>query len=111
MYGGNRIDTFDEILKYIWLGIVAFAGAVTGYFTKSRNIKDKPAEEKIKLFILGVTTSMFISYITYELSLYFFHANGISVALAGLASFTGTDFAVAMEKGLLDLIQRKFRQL
>lgn len=98
-------------MKYAWLAAVAFIGAVTGYLTKARGLYGAARKERFKLFILGVTTSMFISYITYELSLYFFHANGLSVALAGLASFTGTDFAVVLEKGFLDFIERKFRQL
>lgn len=102
---------FDDIIKYMWLAIVAFIGAVTGFFTRDENLKKAATGEKIKLFVLSVSTSMFISYITYEISIFLLNANGVSVALAGLASFTGTDFAVALEKGLLDFIERKFKQL
>ncbi len=101
----------NEVLKYIWLGIVAFIGGVTGYLIKLKNEPNQSKNDKIKLFILGVSTAMFISYIAYEISIYFLKSNGISVALAGLASFTGTDFAVAIEKAGLDFITRKIKNL
>lgn len=54
---------------------------------------------------------MFISYITYETAFFFLNYSGISVALAGFASFAGTDFAVALEKAGVDFITRKIEKL
>lgn len=101
----------NDLLKYLWLCVVAFIGGVTGYLVKLKYNPNQSRKDKIKFFILGVTTSMFISYITYEVAVYFLKSNGISVALAGLASFTGTDFAVAIEKAGLDFISRKIKNL
>lgn len=86
-------------------------GAVTGYLAKVKDMEQKSFKEKAKLFALGVTTSMFISYITYEGAYYFLQANGICVALAGLASFMGTDFVVAVEKAVIDFIVGKIKSL
>ncbi len=101
----------NELFKYLWLGTVAFIGGVTGYLVKVKTTENQSRCDRVKLFILGVTTAMFISYITYEAAMFFLKSNGISVALAGLASFTGTDFAVALEKAGLDFITRKMKNL
>lgn len=101
----------DNLIKYLWLAAVTFVGSVTGYLVKVKDCSNKTFGEKLKLFLLGVTTSMFISYITYEGAFYFFQTNGICVALAGLASFMGTDFAVVLEKAAIDFIIKKFKEL
>lgn len=105
-----KIDN-NEFFKYIWLAVVAFVGSATGCLAKVKDWGEKSFSEKAKLFSLGVTTSMFISYITYECAFYYLQANGICVALAGLASFMGTDFVVVLEKAALDFIIRKFKSL
>jgi hypothetical protein len=91
----------DEI-KYMWLAVVAFVGGLIGYCRKqAEKDAEKSPTGKLGSLSLSIVTSMFIAYIVYEISVTFIEHNNVCVALAGLASFAGTDALVAGEKMLL----------
>lgn len=97
-----------EIWKWIWFLIVAFTGGVVGFITKiSPTLKGRPFKAKWKALCMGMINSMFIAYITYEILMSIINKQGLSVALAGMAAFTGTDLLIVMQNKIIELIKRK----
>ena len=45
---------------------------------------------------MGMVNSMFIAYISYEILMSIIDKQGLAVALAGMAAFTGTDLLIIM---------------
>lgn len=97
-----------EIWQWIWLFIVSFTGGVIGFVTKiSPTLKGRPFKAKISSLCMGMVNSMFIAYISYEILISIINRQGLAVALAGMAAFTGTDLLIIMQNKIIELIKRK----
>ncbi len=85
---------FDkESASYVWLVAISIVGGVLNYI---RN-KDEDKKRSIKRFLVGMVSSMFAAYITFELVTYLSGSERVAVALGGLAAWMGTDALLALE--------------
>ena len=99
-----------EAVKYTWLMGVALIGGIIGYFRKqAEKDKGKSLLQKLCSAFLSVITSMFVAYIVYEILMYLTEAPSLSVAIAGLASFAGTDLLVAFEEAAVSGFVESFK--
>ena len=96
-------ELFNEIGLWLWLMAVSLIGGVLGFMNRN-DLDGKDAGEKIRALVLGVTTSMFVAYLVYELSLFMLNKESLSVAIAGLAAYIGTNALVALESAFIDWI-------
>lgn len=102
----------QEVWQWIWFFIVAFSGGIVGFITKiSPTLKGKSFRRKFIALFMGMINSMFIAYITYEILLSLLHNPNLSVALSGMAAFTGTDLLLVVQNRLIDLIKRKIDEM
>lgn len=90
--GSVMVD--KEVLYYIWLLIISFIGGVLNYIKR----KAKGSKFSLGAFILGVVSSMFVAYLTFEIGNFYFENEKFAVALAGLAAWMGTDALVGLEE-------------
>ncbi len=98
----------EDVFKYLWMAVVAAVGGTIGFISKiSPRLTGQALHTKIRAYLMGLVTSMFVAYITYEGSLFFIHSERLSVALAGLASFAGTDLLVILQQNFIEVIKRK----
>ena len=97
-----------EIWQWLWLFIVSFTGGVVGFITKiSPTLKGRSFRAKFMALCMGMINSMFIAYISYEILLSLIDKQGLAVALAGMAAFTGTDLLIITQNKIIELIKRK----
>ena len=97
-----------EIWQWLWLFIVSFTGGVVGFITKiSPTLKGRSFRAKFMALCMGMINSMFIAYISYEILLSLIDKQGLAVALAGMAAFTGTDLLIITQDKIIELIKRK----
>ena len=97
-----------EIWQWLWLFIVSFTGGVVGFITKiSPTLKGRSFRTKFMALCMGMINSMFIAYISYEILLSLIDKQGLAVALAGMAAFTGTDLLIITQNKIIELIKRK----
>ncbi len=97
-----------EIWQWLWLFIVSFTGGVVGFITKiSPTLKGRSFRAKFLALCMGMINSMFIAYISYEILMSLIDKQGLAVALAGMAAFTGTDLLIITQNKIIELIKRK----
>ena len=97
-----------EIWQWLWLFIVSFTGGVVGFITKiSPTLKGRSFRAKFMALCMGMINSMFIAYISYEILLSLIDKQGLAVALAGMAAFTGTDLLIITQNKIIELIKKK----
>ena len=97
-----------EIWQWLWLFIVSFTGGVVGFITKiSPTLKGRSFRAKFMALCMGMINSMFIAYISYEILLSIIDKQGLAVALAGMAAFTGTDLLIILKSNLIRLYEEQ----
>ena len=80
----------------------------SGFITKiSPTLKGRSFRAKFMALCMGMINSMFIAYISYEILLSLIDKQGLAVALAGMAAFTGTDLLIITQNKIIELIKRK----
>lgn len=101
-----------EIKSLLWLFSVSFLGALVGFLTKTApTLKAFPLGRKIRVFITGVLSSMFLAYISYELLKAGIDNNNLCVALAGFSAYLGTDLLVIIQERVIEKIKNKIDNL
>lgn len=106
------MENFNELIKYAWMAFVAFLGGTVGFITKiSPTLKGHDLKQKLTAYGMGLITSMFVAYVVYEVSLYLTSSERLAIALAGLASFAGTDLLVICQQKLIETVKRKFDKI
>lgn len=102
----------DEVKSFIWLFFVAFTGALVGFLTKTApTLKAFTTQRKVRIFITSVLSSMFLSYITYELLKAGISNNNLCVALAGFSAYLGTDLLIIIQERVIEKIKSKIDNL
>ncbi|MDR0666859.1 MAG: phage holin family protein [Campylobacteraceae bacterium] len=84
-------EIFDKAWFALWVFIIALAGAVVSFLTKTK--EQKPNRQQI---MAGFIVSLFVAYITFEIIFYFTSAPRLSAAMCGVASWMGTDALVLL---------------
>jgi hypothetical protein len=84
-----------KLYLWFWLVAVAFLGAAVALMTKT-DFSNLDKKAKIKKIVEGTLASIFVAYITFEITYYFFAAERFSIACAGIASYMGTDALVVL---------------
>lgn len=102
-------DFLDIFGMWLWLIFVSIIGGLLGLISRN-DLTNLPFSKKLKALFLGVVTSMFVAYIVYELSLYIFNKEALSVAIAGLAAYMGTNALVALENALIAYIEKRVKR-
>lgn len=92
--GVSMINIDKDILYYLWLLIISFIGGVLNYIKR----KAKGNSFSLSAFLVGVVSSMFVAYLTFEIGNFYFGSEKFAVALAGLAAWMGTDALVGLEE-------------
>ncbi|MDR1975582.1 MAG: phage holin family protein [Campylobacteraceae bacterium] len=95
----------DKLGFWVWFFTIAMVGAIVSIITKA-DFSGLDKKSKLRKITAGILASMFVAYIVFELTLYFFGAERFSVACAGIASYMGTDALVALTNVFITLIIR-----
>ncbi|MGL2390476.1 holin [Helicobacter pylori] len=97
-----------EISKYIPYLLVVIIGVFVGFLYVLKNIKNenfKNKTEKVIYFIQGVGSSMLLTWISYEITHYFFNLpSSLCVAISGGAGYLGAESVSAL---VLDSLKKK----
>lgn len=105
MWNDDRL--VQEILQYLWISVIALLGSTVGFITRFGKYADFSSKKKILTYVLGIITSMFTAFITFEIVLYVIGNERVAVALSGLAAFAGTDLLVFLQNEFLEHVKRK----
>lgn len=103
-------NIIQQILQYAWICVIALIGSTVGFIVRFGKYQDFTCKKKITTYILGVITSMFTAYVTYEICFYVVENDRVSVAIAGLASFAGTDLLVFMQNEVFEYLKKRLNQ-
>lgn len=97
-----------NMLTMVWLAGLAFIGGSLGFASRFKKLHDGIVSKPRMLYYysLSVAGSMFVAYIVYEVAFYISNATGISVAIAGFASYVGTDVLVNAQTMILDTLRK-----
>jgi hypothetical protein len=95
----------EKFWLWIWVFTVATVGALVAILTKN-DFTGLSREQKIRKITAGTITSIFVAYLTFEITLYFVGAERFSVACAGIASYLGTDALVALGNVFISLVTK-----
>ncbi|OCR99007.1 hypothetical protein A9K75_08850 [Campylobacter fetus subsp. testudinum] len=103
---GEFLERLSEnlgVYKYVF--IIGVIGGILSVLQKKKLDRCSGSKKCIFLgLILDTTTALFVGYIGFEIAFYFLGKQGISVGLAGLSAWAGTDAIVAWEKKLIALL-------
>lgn len=102
----------ESVKTYIWLAIISLVGGFVGFITKnSHKLKDKSFIQKVGIHFTAIISSMFISYIVFQLLYCTTLKQGLSVAVAGIAAYMGTDVLVILQDKLMEKLKSKIDKL
>ncbi|MFV0481345.1 MAG: phage holin family protein [Campylobacteraceae bacterium] len=102
-------DLHDKFWLWVWLIFLAIIGGTIGFLSRN-DLSDMKINEKIRALFLGIFTSMFVAYITFEIVLFLFEKEMFAVAMAGLAAYMGTNALVILENAFISYIQHRSRK-
>ncbi|EAJ1232650.1 hypothetical protein YY92_08760 [Campylobacter fetus] len=101
----------DELINklgvYAYIVLLGAFGGLLAVFQKHKLANCKTKKCYLFTSFFGVLTSIFIAYIGYEITNYFLTNEKISLAIAGVCAWAGTDALVALEKKLINIISDK----
>ncbi|ANT45460.1 putative holin [Helicobacter phage Is3180G] len=87
----------SKLMPYILVGLVGLFVGVLYVFRSIRNEDFKNRTEKVIYFIQGVGSSMLITWISYEITDYFFQLPGsLCVAISGGMGYLGSESVSAL---------------
>lgn len=97
----------DNNFIYWWLVFVSFVASLIGMINKEKLKEYKSTKAKAGALVSGIATSMLVSYIVFEIAFYYLANERMSVALAGVGAWMGTDAFLTLQKVVFDYISRK----
>ncbi|MGL2497298.1 holin [Helicobacter pylori] len=87
----------SKLMPYILVGLIGFFVGVLYVFRSARNENFKSISEKVIYFIQGVGSSMLITWISYEITDYFFQLlQSLCVAISGGVGYLGAESVSAL---------------
>ncbi|RVZ56214.1 holin [Helicobacter pylori] len=87
----------SKFIPYILVGLIGFVVGVLYVFRGFRNEDFKSRSEKVIYFIQGVGSSMLITWISYEITDYFFNLpTSLCVAISGGIGYLGSESVSAL---------------
>ncbi|GAA8612108.1 hypothetical protein HpDR69_03060 [Helicobacter pylori] len=87
----------SKLMPYILVGLIGLFVGVLYVFRSIRNEDFKNRTEKIIYFIQGVGSSMLITWISYEITDYFFQLpESLCVAISGGVGYLGAESVSAL---------------
>lgn len=95
----------EKLTFWAWFVFIAFVGGILGYFAK--NTKPATRAERLRGLAIGISTSMFAAYVTFQIAFYYLGSENISVALSGVSAWMGADAFLAMERAILNNLNNK----
>lgn len=102
----------DIVKTYIWLATISLLGGFVGFITKNNHkLKGKSLIQKIGIHLTAILSSMFISYVVFQLLFCTTGKQGISVAIAGIASYMGTDVLIILQDRIVEKLKSKIDKL
>ncbi|MGL2430656.1 holin [Helicobacter pylori] len=88
---------FSKLMPYILVGVIGLLVGVLYVFRSIRNEDFKNKTEKAIYFIQGVGSSMLITWISYEITDYFFQLpQSLCVAISGGVGYLGAESVSAL---------------
>ncbi len=83
---------FSKIIPYLLVGFVGLFVGVLYVLKSMRNVELRTFSEKIAYAIQGIGSSMLITWISYEITKYFFNLpDSLSVAISGGIGYLGAE--------------------
>lgn len=95
----------EKLTFWAWFLFIALVGGILGYFAKNKAPISRA--ERLRGLAIGVLTSMFAAYVTFQIALYYFQNENISVAIAGVAAWMGADAFLTLEQIILNKSNNK----
>lgn len=95
----------EKLTFWAWFLFVALIGGILGYFAKNKAPLSKT--ERLRGLAIGILTSMFAAYVTFQIAFYYLHSEDVSVAIAGVAAWMGTDAFLTLEHFFLNTLNKK----
>ncbi|MGL2483132.1 holin [Helicobacter pylori] len=95
----------SKLMPYILVGLIGLFVGVLYVFRSIRNEDFKSRKEKMIYFIQGIGSSMLITWISYEITDYFFQLpQSLCVAISGGLGYLGAESVSALA---LDSIKKR----
>lgn len=100
----------DDILLYLWLIILSFISGIIGIINRHEFRKKGSLKDRLYLIICGGISSIFIGYVTFEITFFYFNSQRLSIAISAFCAWSGTKVLLELEDRLLDFIQNYKRE-
>jgi len=95
----------EKLTFWAWFLFIALVGGILGYFAKNKAPVSRT--ERLRGLAIGILTSMFAAYVTFQIAFYYFHSENVSVAIAGVAAWMGADAFLTLEQIILNKTNKK----
>lgn len=96
----------EDKFIYYWLCCVCFVAAITSIYEKNK-LSGFSGSKKIAKFLSVLISSMLAGYISFEFALYFIQNERLSVAIAGVGAFMGTEVLEMLSKFAFNFMEKK----
>jgi len=95
---------FDDLLFMFYLALISFVAGVIGLINRAEHTNKESLKQKIIFLCFGGVSSIFIGFVTFEISFYFLANQRLCVAITALASWMGTRLLLQVQNRALDFI-------
>lgn len=95
----------EKLTFWAWFLFITLVGGILGYFAKNQAPVSRA--ERLRGLAIGILTSMFAAYVTFQIAFYYLHSENVSVAIAGVAAWMGADAFLTLEKIILNKTNKK----
>lgn len=92
---------------YFYLLLLGMVGGVLGIIHNNKLADCKTTPCIFATVILGCVSSVFVGYISFEICAYYSNSERLSLAIASICAWIGTDVLLIIKTNLLELIKAK----
>ncbi len=95
----------DDIFFFVYLAVVSFFSGVIGTIHRAEHKVKDNLTGKVLLILFGGISSVFIGYVVFEISFFYFENQRLCVAISAFCAWSGTKVLLELQNRLLDFVQ------
>lgn len=96
----------EDKFIYYWLCCVCFIAALTSTYEKHK-LDGLKGISRLKRLLSALSSSMLAGYVSFEFALYFIQNERLSVAIAGIGAYIGTEMLEKLQSIVFNYIEKK----
>lgn len=95
----------DDLLFLTYLAVVSFFAGIIGLINRAEHKNKGTLMGKFLFLSFGGVSSVFIGFVVFEISFYFFNSQRLCVAISAFCAWMGTKVLLEMQTRALEFIR------